>query len=176
MSRKRMPITIRIWLPATCAIGVTLGACGVTAESWTNQAGHIIHATVIACRDGTVSFRTDRGVELQVPVSALCETDRRRLLRWQGKSAAPEFACEAYRDASAMLRRYDLMTAGRRPEKRAEIVASALSLFDSRIAAHLAGSEIDADASNEITRLRAALTAVSAQKESSPGNAQTGFR
>jgi len=42
------------------------------AEAWTNQAGHVIHATLVEYTADSVLLRRSQGSTLRIPLAALC--------------------------------------------------------------------------------------------------------
>ena len=126
-------------------------------ESWTNQAGHVVNAELVEYASGSVTLKTAQGSTLRIPLSALCEHDQRRIRIQCNESIAPEFVQTAYRDARALIIRYDQHAGGwKDAEERRAACNLARAIFDARIAAQDAIRD-DPAVQDEVRRLRSLL-------------------
>jgi len=144
-------------IPACLALYGSVVLTHVHGGSWTNQAGHAIHAELIDFEDGTVSLRTTNGATLRMPIDALCAEDQKRIRERHNATAVPTFVLSAYRDARAVLTRYDRLPEKHKSlEARRKAVVMALAVFDRRIPKEsFAG--LDKGAQEDTTRLRRSL-------------------
>jgi hypothetical protein len=109
------------------------------ADQWTNQAGRVIEARLDAFDGVSVTFTRTNGFILRIPVSALCETDQHRVRLQTGHSLAPSFVQGAYRDAKAILERFERLPAAQRTEEtRTATIHMACAVFDARLKPRLA--------------------------------------
>ena len=123
-------------------------------EAWTNQAGHVVHAELVEYEAGIATLKTNQGTTVRIPLSTLCKKDQRRIRILQNESIVPEFVQVAYRDAKAILMRYEQL-AGRWQDagEREGACNMARAIFDERIAAH-GSMDGDPAVQDEIIRLR----------------------
>jgi hypothetical protein len=137
------------------ALLLALNAC--FADTWTNQAGQALSATLLAFEGGFVTLQTTNGATLRMPLSALCDADQGRVRARHGESPAPAFVQTAYRDARAVLARYGRLPAARRTvEGERGARRMALALFDARVNAGGA-TNLDAAVRAELVRMRGQL-------------------
>lgn len=103
-------------------------------EQWTNQAGRVIEARLEAFDGVLVTFARTNGLLLKIPVSALCEKDQHRVRLQTGHSLAPAFVHDAYRDAKAIIERFERFpTAQRTEEAWTATRRMACAIFDARL-------------------------------------------
>ncbi len=141
---------------------VVLLACFVAplqlcADLWTNQAGHVIEANLKSFDGSTVTLVRTNGTLLKLPLSALSKADQNRVLLKSGKTVAPTFVHDAYRDAKEILDKFErLADEQRTDEARVAATRMACAVFDSRLKPRLAELKSPA-VLREVQRLRASL-------------------
>ncbi len=144
-------------IPACLALYGFVVVPHVHGGSWTNQAGHAIHAELIGYEDGAVSLRTTNGATLRMPIDALCAEDQKRIRERYNATAVPAFVLAAYRDARAVLTRYDRLPEKHKSlEARRKAVVMALAVFDRRVPKQ-SFAVLDEDAQADTVRLRRSL-------------------
>lgn len=153
-----VPLTRPAWLRAVMALLPFAVTAPVTrADTWTNLAGHFIQATLVDYANGQATLQPSNGAAMRIPLSALCAADQRRIRLQYSEPIAPAFVAASYRDAAALLDRYDRLPPGRRsPEEREKVARQAIALFDQRLAAN-ATHRFDAAERAEVNRLRDSL-------------------
>jgi hypothetical protein len=131
--------------------------CWARAEMWTNQAGRVVEARLQSFDGVSVTLVKTNAQTLQIPLASLCAADQRRVRQQAGLSIAPEFVQAAYRDASAVLARFDSQPASRKTgEGRTKAALMACSVFDARMGVR-AQEITDQAVRDEIKRLRSLL-------------------
>ena len=143
-----------------CLFALAFLACVVSslhAEFWTNQAGRVMEGKLNQFDGVTVTILKTNGVRLQIPLTALCEADQRRVRAQTGQSIAPLFVQAAYRDALTVLAQFDRLP----PEQKSEDNAikarrTAQAVFDARLKPRMRELQ-QPDVRQEIKRLRFTL-------------------
>ncbi len=140
------------------ALIVFLAALGAAeADSWTNQAGGVIEATLESFDGARVTLVRTNGAVLRLPLSALSAADQRRARLQSAQSIAPDFVRTAYTDARSVLDRFDRLPAHQQtPEARRRALHMARSVFDARIKARAAELQ-DKTVLEEVRHLRTSL-------------------
>ncbi len=137
--------------------GLLAGAAPARGDLWTNQAGRVVEARLEAFDGAWVTLVRTNGSQLKLPLGALCPADQRRVRLQTGQSVAPAFVQAAYRDAKAVLEKFDRLPAERRTEEaRVASIGLACAAFDARLKPRL-GELKEPGVSNEVRRLRALL-------------------
>jgi hypothetical protein len=130
----------------------------VQGEMWTNQAGRVIEARLEACQGDWVTLVRTNGAVLKLPLSALRPADQRRARLQKAQSIAPAFVLAAYKDAHAVLDRFERLPADQQTAaSRAAANQMACSVFDARLKAR-AAELTDKAVLDEVKNLRALLT------------------
>ena len=118
---------------------VVLLACFVTplqlcADLWTNQAGHVIEASLKSFDGSTVTLVRTNGSQLMLPLSALSKEDQDRVRLKSGQAVAPAFVHDAYRDAREILDKFERLADDQRTdEARAAATRMACAVFEARL-------------------------------------------
>jgi len=141
----------------TVLIGLLTMAPPLWADLWTNQAGRVIEARLETFDGSQVTFARTNGTSLKFPLSALCQTDQHRVRLQTGYSVAPAFVQSAYRDAKAVIEKFERLPAGQRTKEAiAASTRMACAVFDARLKPRLEELK-DKDVLEEIRRLRTSL-------------------
>ena len=133
------------------------------ADLWTNQAGRVIEARLKAFDGASVTLTRTNGSSLRLPLSALCQTDQRRVLSLKGHSIVPIFVQAAYRDARTIIDQFERLPTELQTEQgRAASWRMAREVFEARLKPRLEELK-DKKVLEEIRRLRASLEALEDQ-------------
>ena len=144
----------RLLVSLACFATPPLQLC---ADTWTNQAGHVIEAKLQAFDGATVTLVRTNGSQLKLPLSALSKPDQNRVRLKSGQAVAPAFVHDAFRDAREVLDKFERLSDEQRTDEgRLAATRMACAIFDARIKPRL--HELKAPAVlAEVQRLRAAL-------------------
>jgi hypothetical protein len=134
-----------------------LHAPAVEADTWTNQAGHALVATLVDYQPGWVTLHQEGRGELTMPLEVLTAENQRTIKLRYGTSITPPYVQAAYRDAQTLLARYQrLPIRDGSAEEQKKINRMALMLFDERIRTFDTKSLAPVE-KKELARMRSAL-------------------
>jgi hypothetical protein len=137
--------------------GLLAAAAPARADWWTNAAGRVIEARLEGFDGAQVTLVRTNGAILKLPLKALCPADQRRVRLQQGQSVVPPFVLTAYKDASAILDKFQRLPAEQQTaEARQKAANMACAVFDGRLRARSA-ELADQEVLREIKRLRDTL-------------------